>query len=71
MTQPKVADVGSPERDPEEEPERSHGMIEDGDVRAVRRQMQLKAFGAIEATRSSVLNAAVANKLFMIRGTEL
>lgn len=28
-------------------------------------------FGAIEATRSSVLNAAVANNLFMIRGTEL
>jgi hypothetical protein len=28
-------------------------------------------FGAIEATRLSVLNAAVANKLFMIRGTAL
>jgi hypothetical protein len=36
-------DVGAPERDPEEEPQRSHGVIDNGDVRAVRRQMQLKA----------------------------
>ena len=36
-------DVGAPERDPEEKPQRSHGVIEDGDVRAIRRQMQWKA----------------------------
>jgi hypothetical protein len=44
MEKRRVLDnLGAPERDPEEEPQRSHGVIENGDVRAVRRQMQLKA----------------------------
>src|ERR1700694_789006 len=44
-------DVGAPERDPEEEPQCSHGVIENGDVRAVRCQMQLKASDVLEARR--------------------
>ena len=44
-------DVGAPERDPEEEPQRSHGVIENGNVCAVRRQMQLKASDVLEARR--------------------
>src|SRR5207253_10340893 len=44
-------DAGSLERDPEEEPQRSHGVIENRDVRAVRRQMQLKASDVLEVRR--------------------
>src|SRR5204862_8304908 len=44
-------DIGALERDPEEEPQRSPGVIENGDVRAVRRQMQLKASDVLEARR--------------------
>ena len=45
-------DVGAPEeRDPEEKPQRSHGVIENGDVRAARRRMQLKASDVLEARR--------------------
>ena len=33
------------------EPQRSHGVIENGDVRAVRRQMQLKAPDVLETRR--------------------
>jgi hypothetical protein len=44
-------DVGAPECNPEEEPQRSNGVIEDGDVRAIRRQMQLKASDVLEARR--------------------
>jgi hypothetical protein len=44
-------DVGAPERDPEEKPKRSHGVIENGNVCAVRRQMQLKAPDVVEARR--------------------
>ena len=44
-------DVGAPERDLEEEPQRGHGVIENRDVRAVRRQMQLKAPDVLEARR--------------------
>ena len=42
-------DVGAPERDPEEEPQCRHGVIENRDMRAVRRQMQLKASDVLEA----------------------
>jgi hypothetical protein len=59
-------DLGAPERDPEEEPQRSHGVIDNGDVRAVRRQMQLKASDVLEARcvgrpaeeRSKILDGA-------------
>ena len=44
-------DVGAPERDPEEEPQRGHGVIENRNMRAVRRQMQLKASDVLEARR--------------------
>ena len=44
-------DVGAPERDLKEEPQRGHGVIENGDVRAVCRQMQLKASDVLEARR--------------------
>jgi hypothetical protein len=44
-------DVGAPQRDPEEEPQRSHGVIENGDMRAAGRQMQLKASDVLEARR--------------------
>src|SRR3982074_2886086 len=44
-------DVGSLERDPEEEPQRSHGVIENRDMRAACRQMQLKAPDVLEACR--------------------
>ena len=44
-------DVGAPECNPEEEPQRSQSVIEDGDVRAVHRQMQLKASDVLEARR--------------------
>jgi hypothetical protein len=44
-------DVGAPERNPEKEPQRSHGVIENRDVRAARRQMQLKASDVLEARR--------------------
>jgi hypothetical protein len=44
-------DVGAPERDPEEKPQRGHGVIENRDVRAVRHQMQLKASDILEARR--------------------
>jgi len=44
-------DVGAPERDPEEEPQRGHSVIEHRDVRAVRRQMQLKAPNVLEVRR--------------------
>jgi hypothetical protein len=44
-------DVGSLERDPGEEPQRRHGVIENRDMRAVRRQMQLKAPYVLEARR--------------------
>jgi len=46
-----IDDVGSLERDPEEEPQRSHGVIENWDVRAFRRQMQLKASDILEVRR--------------------
>jgi hypothetical protein len=46
-----VDDVGAPERDPEKEPQRSHGVIENGDVRTARRQMQLKTPDILEARR--------------------
>src|SRR5258708_143709 len=42
-------DGGSFERDPEEEPERRHGAIENRYMRAVRRQVQLKAPYVLEA----------------------
>ena len=56
----------APERDPEEEPQRSYGVIDNGDVRAVRRQMQLKASDVLEARgvgrsaeeRSKILDGA-------------
>jgi hypothetical protein len=59
-------DVGAPERDPEEEPQRSHVVIDNGDVPAVRRQMQLKASDVLEARcvgrsaekRSKILDGA-------------
>src|SRR6267378_4036245 len=44
-------DVRAPERNPEEEPQRSHGVIENRYMRAVRRQMQLKASDVLEARR--------------------
>src|SRR5216684_6218346 len=44
-------DVGAPERNPEEEPQRSHGVIENRYMSAVRRQMQLKASDVLEARR--------------------
>jgi hypothetical protein len=44
-------DVGAPERDSEEEPQRSHSVIENRHMRAVRRQMQLKAPDVLEARR--------------------
>src|ERR1700738_1111941 len=44
-------DVGAPERDPKEEPQRGHGVIENRNMRAVRRQMQLKASDVLEARR--------------------
>jgi hypothetical protein len=44
-------DVGAPERDLEEEPQRGHSMIENRDMRAGRRQMQLKASDVLEARR--------------------
>ena len=44
-------DVGAPERNPEEEPQRSHRVIENRYTRAVRRQMQLKASDVLEARR--------------------
>jgi hypothetical protein len=36
-------DVGAPERDREEEPQRSHGVIENRYMSAARRQMQLNS----------------------------
>jgi len=42
-------DIGSLEGDPEEEPQCSHGVIENRDMRAARRQMQLKASDVLEA----------------------
>jgi hypothetical protein len=44
-------DVGAPERDPEEEPQRSHGVIENRYMSTARRQMQLKASDILEARR--------------------
>jgi len=43
--------VGAPERDPEEEAQRSHGAIENRYMRAARRQKQLKASDVLEARR--------------------
>ena len=42
-------DVGSLERDPEKEPQRSHGVIENRYIRALRHKMQLKAPHVLEA----------------------
>src|ERR1700681_4972893 len=44
-------DVGARERNPDKEPQRSHGVIENRDLRAARRQMQLKASDVLEARR--------------------
>ena len=43
--------IGSPERDPEEEPQCRHGVIENRDMCAVRGQIQLKASDVLEARR--------------------
>jgi hypothetical protein len=59
-------DVGSLERDPEKEPQSSHGVIENRYMRAVRGQMQLKAPYVLQARgvgrpaeeRSKILDGA-------------
>jgi hypothetical protein len=67
MDERRVLDDGvSPKRDPEEEPQRRHRVIEDGRVRAVLGKMQLKASHVLQARcvgrsaeeRSEVLDRA-------------
>jgi hypothetical protein len=44
-------DLVAPKRDPEEEPQRRHSVIENGGMRPALRQMQLEAPDILEARR--------------------